>query len=214
MYIVIFFFFQAEDGIRDGRVTGVQTCALPICIRVALNGLTVRAARALDGVITAVQHTGNAAAQLLDGARDVDPVPVDRQGEIGDEAWCEHRADGDRVGRLGREIRVASPRIGDVGIGLYPGGEEVGRLHALRLADGRDRGRLLRAIAGARVVDDGEIGRRSTVELADIGRADGMLILAAEPDILGHAPEAATRVGPDAADTFEVVVGIPERRVD
>src|SRR5690348_17677687 len=27
----IFFFFQAEDGIRDGRVTGVQTCALPIC---------------------------------------------------------------------------------------------------------------------------------------------------------------------------------------
>src|SRR6266487_1672051 len=26
-----FFFFQAEDGIRDGRVTGVQTCALPIC---------------------------------------------------------------------------------------------------------------------------------------------------------------------------------------
>src|SRR5690348_17408955 len=29
-YIFIFFFFQAEDGIRDGRVTGVQTCALPI----------------------------------------------------------------------------------------------------------------------------------------------------------------------------------------
>src|SRR5579863_394783 len=27
---VFFFFFQAEDGIRDGRVTGVQTCALPI----------------------------------------------------------------------------------------------------------------------------------------------------------------------------------------
>src|SRR5689334_14194350 len=27
----IFFFFQAEDGIRDGTVTGVQTCALPIC---------------------------------------------------------------------------------------------------------------------------------------------------------------------------------------
>src|SRR5690606_40661404 len=26
----IFFFFQAEDGIRDFHVTGVQTCALPI----------------------------------------------------------------------------------------------------------------------------------------------------------------------------------------
>src|SRR6266550_5557391 len=28
---VFFFFFQAEDGIRDVAVTGVQTCALPIC---------------------------------------------------------------------------------------------------------------------------------------------------------------------------------------
>src|SRR5689334_24148575 len=27
---LVFFFFQAEDGIRDGTVTGVQTCALPI----------------------------------------------------------------------------------------------------------------------------------------------------------------------------------------
>src|SRR2546430_17718107 len=34
MYIVCssFFFFQAEDGIRDLTVTGVQTCALPICL--------------------------------------------------------------------------------------------------------------------------------------------------------------------------------------
>src|SRR5699024_12161192 len=28
--IIVFFFFQAEDGIRDRNVTGVQTCALPI----------------------------------------------------------------------------------------------------------------------------------------------------------------------------------------
>src|SRR5207237_1863000 len=27
---LLFFFFQAEDGIRDSSVTGVQTCALPI----------------------------------------------------------------------------------------------------------------------------------------------------------------------------------------
>src|SRR5690606_40535549 len=31
----VFFFFQAEDGIRDFHVTGVQTCALPICHRCA-----------------------------------------------------------------------------------------------------------------------------------------------------------------------------------
>src|SRR2546423_4139713 len=29
--LLVFFFFQAEDGIRDKLVTGVQTCALPIC---------------------------------------------------------------------------------------------------------------------------------------------------------------------------------------
>src|SRR5688572_33264337 len=29
--VLFFFFFQAEDGIRDLTVTGVQTCALPIC---------------------------------------------------------------------------------------------------------------------------------------------------------------------------------------
>src|SRR5438309_10377750 len=28
MFFFVFFFFQAEDGIRDGTVTGVQTCAL------------------------------------------------------------------------------------------------------------------------------------------------------------------------------------------
>src|SRR5439155_7026940 len=29
-FIIVIFFFQAEDGIRAGHVTGVQTCALPI----------------------------------------------------------------------------------------------------------------------------------------------------------------------------------------
>src|SRR2546425_4873895 len=32
---LLFFFFQAEDGIRDKLVTGVQTCALPICVNAA-----------------------------------------------------------------------------------------------------------------------------------------------------------------------------------
>src|SRR5699024_11272246 len=30
IYVFFVFFFQAEDGIRDRNVTGVQTCALPI----------------------------------------------------------------------------------------------------------------------------------------------------------------------------------------
>src|SRR5688572_33245007 len=32
LFLHFFFFFQAEDGIRDLTVTGVQTCALPILI--------------------------------------------------------------------------------------------------------------------------------------------------------------------------------------
>src|SRR5690349_24723590 len=34
---IIFFFFQAEDGIRDLYVTGVQTCALPIYIATSVD---------------------------------------------------------------------------------------------------------------------------------------------------------------------------------
>src|SRR3712207_6939985 len=33
LLVIRFFFFQAEDGIRDIGVTGVQTCALPIFLR-------------------------------------------------------------------------------------------------------------------------------------------------------------------------------------
>src|SRR5690606_40978035 len=36
-----FFFFQAEDGIRDFHVTGVQTCALPILMGSSFNKITV-----------------------------------------------------------------------------------------------------------------------------------------------------------------------------
>src|SRR2546422_6473593 len=42
IFFVFFFFFQAEDGIRDVAVTGVQTCALPICPkRSALPGISL-----------------------------------------------------------------------------------------------------------------------------------------------------------------------------
>src|ERR1017187_10814615 len=47
--VIFVFFFQAEDGIRDTSVTGVQTCALPICrsqypavaLTVTLKGVTI-----------------------------------------------------------------------------------------------------------------------------------------------------------------------------
>src|SRR3712207_7790283 len=43
-----FFFFQAEDGIRDIGVTGVQTCALPICSVQESNGRLLVSAQLLD----------------------------------------------------------------------------------------------------------------------------------------------------------------------
>src|ERR687890_2016490 len=43
---IFFFFFQAEDGIRDIGVTGVQTCALPICT--ILQNHTLRSARSTE----------------------------------------------------------------------------------------------------------------------------------------------------------------------
>src|SRR5258708_8801576 len=45
--LLFFFFFQAEDGIRDDLVTGVQTCALPISF---LSGIHVQRIKTVDGV--------------------------------------------------------------------------------------------------------------------------------------------------------------------
>src|SRR5882762_8234352 len=45
----MFFFFQAEDGIRDSSVTGVQTCALPISTAPARFHITARFTRAWSG---------------------------------------------------------------------------------------------------------------------------------------------------------------------
>src|SRR5688500_20321346 len=49
---MFFFFFQAEDGIRDYKVTGVQTCALPI-----LKSSTNRPAAILSAVLIAMVST-------------------------------------------------------------------------------------------------------------------------------------------------------------
>src|SRR2546428_3465049 len=53
--MVVLFFFQAEDGIRDLIVTGVQTCALPISIP-----MTVSATGSIDSGIGTIQGLINA----------------------------------------------------------------------------------------------------------------------------------------------------------
>src|SRR5438046_5205368 len=52
--VLCYFFFQAEDGIRDWSVTGVQTCALPIYDEIALEEVAVGLKlleRARNGVV-------------------------------------------------------------------------------------------------------------------------------------------------------------------
>src|SRR5688572_31278928 len=53
--LFLFFFFQAEDGIRDLTVTGVQTCALPIFRLVAVDLLDRRTRHRAEGRVTRVQ---------------------------------------------------------------------------------------------------------------------------------------------------------------
>src|SRR5256885_12808750 len=50
----MFFFFQAEDGIRDYKVTGVQTCALPIW-----SDVLAKAATSLQGTLGRVDSATN-----------------------------------------------------------------------------------------------------------------------------------------------------------
>src|SRR5256884_2423740 len=50
----LIFFFQAEDGIRDVAVTGVQTCALPI----SQQGLLVQLSQAMSAFYQATQELG------------------------------------------------------------------------------------------------------------------------------------------------------------
>src|SRR2546426_5479201 len=52
MLRLLFFFFQAEDGIRDYKVTGVQTCALPIYrrLRIGVRGRARLGTASLQGV--------------------------------------------------------------------------------------------------------------------------------------------------------------------
>src|SRR6266850_4339464 len=124
---LVFFFFQAEDGIRDYKVTGVQTCALPISFTradqsaiEASGGSQVRAsgvdARQLSlqgsgGSVLDVQGRADSLGLQMSGGtqlhgRDLSVKDVDVQASGGSEA--ELRASGNLRGSLsgGSEVHV------------------------------------------------------------------------------------------------------------
>src|SRR5690625_7106376 len=80
------FFFQAEDGIRDGHVTGVQTCALPIwataaAVALVVTGLLMPMAGwvfVLDGVLI-----GAGDGKFLAWAGEIGRASCRERGEIG-----------------------------------------------------------------------------------------------------------------------------------
>src|SRR2546429_3865897 len=79
--LLFFFFFQAEDGIRDVAVTGVQTCALPISweLRLALaNRSSHVGCRKLCHVLFAPSSLPFARAGLL-LSRCLGRAPTDRK---------------------------------------------------------------------------------------------------------------------------------------
>src|SRR5205085_5531334 len=85
--MLIFFFFQAEDGIRDLTVTGVQTCALPIYPHGEANRvipskkLTTRAVRSIVGVSCNRAERRRKRGNAPHGARQAHQMPVARSEE-------------------------------------------------------------------------------------------------------------------------------------
>src|SRR2546427_10565839 len=93
MFIFVFFFFQAEDGIRDLTVTGVQTCALPISIESAVKDLEEALKGEDKDAIDAKTTALMTASQKLG-----EKMYADAQAAGGPEARSEER-------RVGKECR-------------------------------------------------------------------------------------------------------------
>src|SRR5260370_1981331 len=88
----VFFFFQAEDGIRDSSVTGVQTCALPISINYKIFGDLTQVASAQ---VQVKDDTGQVVFST--------PVPVQPTGSV---TWPSGQPIHVKIGRASCRERV------------------------------------------------------------------------------------------------------------
>src|SRR2546430_12289424 len=89
--VVDYFFFQAEDGIRDLTVTGVQTCALPISMP-ALSVKRISAAEPNDSLTRKSVPPPKCAAGLLLLNSSLNPISLNAEAiqKIG-RASCRER---------------------------------------------------------------------------------------------------------------------------
>src|SRR6266436_573161 len=81
MNFYFFFFFQAEDGIRDVAMTGVQTCALPIYRRLA--GREIADGPVADPGRSQTREGRLSAAELTPGLSDVGAILVGGRTDLG-----------------------------------------------------------------------------------------------------------------------------------
>src|SRR5689334_2248712 len=68
--VVDFFFFQAEDGIRDGTVTGVQTCALPIWAAARIEAFGIDSTKAMNVIGDTAAGTNKSIDQVTNAYLD------------------------------------------------------------------------------------------------------------------------------------------------
>src|SRR5262249_56997137 len=104
------FFVQAEDGIRDWSVTGVQTCALPICLDLARGGV--------DRLGCELELAEAARGARPGGAAGEDPRAVlllvaelDLHVPVAADELVESRSEERRVGEEGRGQRRAEQLV-------------------------------------------------------------------------------------------------------
>src|SRR5262249_62222755 len=96
VFVGLLFFFQAEDGIRDWSVTGVQTCALPICrTRETARQCSIARKRALAAALGLVALAGTLS---ITRAADCPPEPQQHLPQAPPPPRSEER----RVGKEGR----------------------------------------------------------------------------------------------------------------
>src|SRR3712207_7174093 len=82
LFGVFFFFFQAEDGIRDIGVTGVQTCALPISsITMLPDWITGSALAATEGLMASRSRRSTSAGPAVASSTSSNPQSEERSEE-------------------------------------------------------------------------------------------------------------------------------------
>src|SRR3989449_4367949 len=102
---VVFFFFQAEDGIRDVAVTGVQTCALPILNRVYLSRGTLHVTVLGRGIAWLDTGTPEALLQAANYVAALEERQGLKVGAIEEVAYRMGFVDASQLERLAAEMK-------------------------------------------------------------------------------------------------------------